>query len=102
MDPNQQTQFELQLARMEGTIDQMHKDIRRMKLYAAITFWGGVLVFVVPLLLLPFFLSTFFSTYVNSLGGATAPTTQTTGNSGLNGTGISNADLQNALNSLGL
>ena len=102
MDPQKTTDLELQLARMEGTIDEMHKDIRRMKMYASITFWGGILIFIIPLIALPFVLSTFFSTYLNSLSLGTNPSTASSGNAGgISGTNISNADIQNALNSLG-
>ena len=90
------SELELQLAEMQGTIDEIHHDIKRMRLYQTITFWGGILLFVVPLLALPFVIGTFFSSYLNSLSlpSSGAPSAQQSSSA-------STQQLNSLLNSLG-
>ncbi|HET8581215.1 MAG TPA: hypothetical protein VFL98_01965 [Candidatus Paceibacterota bacterium] len=95
MDPTRESELELRLARMEGTIDDLSKDVRRMRIYSQITFWGGLLLFLGPMLILPFALPFFLSNY---LGTLSLP--DDSGSSGASGQ-VSAQDLEQALGQLG-
>jgi hypothetical protein len=53
--------MQIQLASLEGKIDQMYQSSEKMRKYMLWGFWITVGAIVIPLLILPLFLPSFFS-----------------------------------------